>query len=209
MKLDKSRWNWQVFRAIFDYNILCLNFSGQKQQDEIKERIISLINSLKALQRRHDIEKAYVMEYEYYDSVEPNIGMAKKALEEAINTYPNNCPQCAYLYAVWLFKNTDRYAEVANYIDVSRYTTDFDFAFPKKEADQLYYFALKKDAYMKHKIDDFATQEKIRAAYSRAYGDGLREAQPVDQNYVSFSDADKFPKENSNPEIYQNSKQHK
>ncbi len=97
---DRWKWPWTVFFISLNYQLDSKNESTA---------ILDLIQSFKEMSSRKDIEKAYIMEYEYYCSIHDD-NQAIAALKTAINSFPYNCRQCSLLYAEYLY-SCKRYDE--------------------------------------------------------------------------------------------------
>ena len=113
-KINKRFWTWRAYRFSFDYWMERLPYAESEEVLERWEGIIEgLFDSFKQnfqyLTDKSDCEKAYMMEFEYYNSK----GDDQKALEalvaatENVQT-SNKCRQCA-------LKLADRFFETGDY----------------------------------------------------------------------------------------------
>ena len=113
-KINKRFWTWRAYQFSFDYWMERLPYAESAEELHIWEGIIEeLFDSFKQnfqyLTDKSDCEKAYMMEFEYYNS-KGDDKKALDALEEATKNAQtaNKCAQCA-------LKLADRYFETGDY----------------------------------------------------------------------------------------------
>lgn len=115
---------------------------------------------------RPDIEKAYIMEYQYYRSIHDD-RQAIAALEKAINLFPYNCCQYSLIYAEYLY-TCRRYGEAAQNIKRAISITGVS---PTIDMGRVYYLlaiSLEAQAREKQALTDNLLIEKIHTAYAGA-----------------------------------------
>lgn len=112
--INKRFWTWRAYQFSFDYWMERLPYAESDEELHTWEGIIEeLFDSFKKnfqyLTDKSDCEKAYMMEFEYYNS-KGDETKALGALEEATKNVQtsNKCAQCA-------LKLADRYFETGNY----------------------------------------------------------------------------------------------
>lgn len=113
-KINKRFWSWRAYQFSFDYWMERLPYAENDTELHDWERIIEgLFSSFKQnfqyLSDKSNCEKAYMMEFEYYNS-KGDEAKALAALENATQNEQtvNKCAQCA-------FKLADCYFEIGNY----------------------------------------------------------------------------------------------
>ena len=113
-KINKRFWTWRAYQFSFDYWMERLPYAESDEELHTWEGIIEeLFDSFKQnfqyLTDKSDCEKAYMMEFEYYNS-KGDDKKALDALEEATKNAQtaNKCAQCA-------LKLADRYFETGDY----------------------------------------------------------------------------------------------
>lgn len=113
-KINRRFWTWRAYQFSFDYWMERLPYAESDTELHDWEKIIEgLFSSFKQnfqyLSDKSDCEKAYMMEFEYYNS-KGDEAKALAALEEATKNAQtaNKCAQCA-------LKLADRYFETGNY----------------------------------------------------------------------------------------------
>ncbi len=113
-EINKRFWSWRAYQFSFDYWMERLPYAENDDIiDEWSQRIVNLFNAFKEnfkyLSDKSDCEKAYMMEYEYYDSIgdeEKAIAALKEATQN--KQTQNKCAQCA-------LKLADRYFGMGDY----------------------------------------------------------------------------------------------
>lgn len=119
-KINKRFWTWRAYQFLFDYWMERLPYAESDETLLSWENIIeNLLEAFKGniqyISDKSDCEKAYVMEFQYYNSKgDENNALAalKKATEDKRTA--NKCAQCA-------FKLAKRNFEMGNYEDSYKY----------------------------------------------------------------------------------------
>ena len=113
-KINKRFWTWRAYQFSFDYWMERLPYAESDEELHIWEGIIEELfdpfkQNFQYLTDKSDCEKAYMMEFEYYNS-KGDDKKALDALEEATKNAQtaNKCAQCA-------LKLADRYFETGDY----------------------------------------------------------------------------------------------
>lgn len=119
-KINKRFWTWRAYQFLFDYWMERLPYAENDEILHSWENIIESLfeafkNNFQYITDKSDCEKAYIMEFEYYDSKgdeDSALAALKKATEDKRTA--NKCAQCA-------LKLADRYFEMGNYEDSFTY----------------------------------------------------------------------------------------
>lgn len=113
-KINRRFWSWRAYQFSFDYWMERLPYAEDDAELCDWERIIEELfgtfkQNFQYLSDKSDCEKAYMMEFEYYNS-KGDETKALAALEEATKNVQtaNKCAQCA-------LKLADRYFETGDY----------------------------------------------------------------------------------------------
>lgn len=119
-KIGKRFWTWRAYQFSFDYWMERLPYAESDEELEdwegtIEQIIEAFKNNFQYLKDKSDCEKAYMMEFEYFNSKgdEKHALQALKQATENKNT-ENKCAQCA-------LKLADRYFEIGDYSQAYTY----------------------------------------------------------------------------------------
>lgn len=121
-RINKRFWTWRAYQFSFDYWMERLPYAESdeelgKWEETIEQLIEDFKNNFQYLKDKSDCEKAYMMEFEYYNS-KGEEKEALNALKEATENEKtrNKCAQCA-------LKLADRYFETGNYEEAYKYAS--------------------------------------------------------------------------------------